>query len=337
MAVLFMDSVAGNDGATKWTTYSPESLQTGVTPSGGNAYRLGLNGANIIEIGVPNPTSVVTGWHWRMSSLSNENNSNARMYQVMTGTTERLTLTCNTDGAISIRRGSGSGTLLVTSATGVLATATWAFMEVRSTLAPSTGRVEVWVNGSQVINFTGDTLASGSADQSVIRWSRCLNGSSDVGDIYIADATIPLGPCRPVLLLPNAVGNSSGLTPNGAGDNYTKVNEATPDGDTTYNASDTEGVKDTYGLGNLPAAVSGNTWDVLAVQTVAYARKSDSGSKFMRPVVRTGGTDYAGSSVTLAESYDTFLEVFDENPGTTAAWTAAQIDALEAGIEVRDS
>jgi hypothetical protein len=66
-------------------------------------------------------------------------------------------------------------------------------------------------------------------------------------------------------------------------------------------------------------------------------QKDDSGTKFMRTVARTGGTDYVGSSVALAESWAGRFEVWSENPGTTAAWTVTEINALEVGQEVRDS
>ena len=86
-------------------------------------------------------------------------------------------------------------------------------------------------------------------------------------------------------------------------------------------------------MADLPSG----TWDVLAVQVNNHARKSDAGTRYIRPVVRTGGADFVGTSVVMAESYDTFWEVWNLNPNTTAAWTQSEVNGLEVGAEARDS
>jgi hypothetical protein len=338
MSIVFLDSVAGGDGSTRYSTYGVGSVLTGVTPSGGNAYRWATSGAN--ELVFSPASSIVCGWMGRVREGWRDSVS-SYMYNIGSLTTTHLAMTF-LSGEVRFRLGSGTGTIVATSTDAFLSLDQWYFFEVRtSSFADSGGRLEVWIDGRQIIDFTGDTRnGTGSAeDVAVIRWGRVHNtgsGTWDVGQIYVANSTTPLGPCRPVLLLPNAVGNSSVLTPSSTGDNYLMVDEATPDGDTTYVYSATEGDKDTYGLTNLSTATD---YDVLGVQTVAYAKKSDAGFKYMRPIVRTGGADYNGTSVALGEAYFSYMQVWDTNPGTTGPdpWTVSDINALEAGVEVRDS
>jgi hypothetical protein len=100
----------------------------------------------------------------------------------------------------------------------------------------------------------------------------------------------------------------------GTGSNFDKVDEATPNGDTDYVFDSVEGDFDLYTLTDLPA---GFTFDVLAVQTTFNANTSDAGAKFIRPHIRSGGSEATGTSRALAASYLSYMEVFEDNPVTT--------------------
>jgi hypothetical protein len=97
--------------------------------------------------------------------------------------------------------------------------------------------------------------------------------------------------------------------------------------------SATEGEKDTYSMSDL----SSTTEAIIGVITEAISAKSDSGTKFMRPVIRTSSTDYNGTSEALSETYVMQTTVWDENPNTTNPWTGSEVDSIEVGAEVRDS
>lgn len=341
MSILFLDSAAGGDHLTKWDAHTA-SIIAAATPTGGPAYRLG--GTNVARKFVPDSPDITVGFLCRLSSLDLDNSNLTTPFAPRTdnGVSIHWTWTTTPDGAIHIRRAAtvtgtpGNGTLLASSVAGVITLNGWHFWEIRSKIDNAAGRVEIWVDGVKRLDFTGDTDA-GATDPNIdeIRWSRISLGSIDIADIYITDNTTPFGPCRPILLLPNGNGNSSLLVGQDGNsvDNYLNVDEATPDGDTTYNASATEGDKDTYALTNLATG----PYDVLAVQAVLYARKDDSGTKFIRPILRTGAADHVGTSVPLATTYQTIRQIWETNPATAVAWTQADIDALEAGAEIRDS
>jgi hypothetical protein len=340
MALLFMDSANGNDQTTKWDSFTGGFSSP--TPTGGSYYTLG--GTNLIRKFVPDTPDVTVGCLGRLTSLDIDNSNLTAPFTPRTdnGVSGHWTFTTTPDGAIHVRRAAGpsgtagNGTLLASSVAGVITINAWHFWEIRSKIDNAAGRIEIWIDGVKRIDFTGDTDA-GATDPNIdeVRFSRVSLGAWHVADVYITDNTIPFGPCRPILLRPSGNGNSSMLVGQDANsvDNYLNVDEAVPDSDTTYNASSTEGDKDTYVLDDLPTG----TYTILAVQSMLFARKDDSGVKFIRPVLRTGGADFVGASHALATSYQTFLDIWEDNPDTATDWLQAEIDALEAGAEVRDS
>jgi hypothetical protein len=54
----------------------------------------------------------------------------------------------------------------------------------------------------------------------------------------------------------------------------------------------------------------------------------------MRGLLRTGSTNYAGTTKTLTSSYLTTADLWEKNPNTLLAWTRDNVDGLEAGVEV---
>jgi hypothetical protein len=332
-----MDSANGGDVASRWSS-ATLSIIAGASPSGRAAYRLTNSTGQTLGKNIPDTASLLVGWKGRLSALNNDNSGNTALFAIRSdsGSLTHLTFCTLSTGVVRIRRGTATGTILADSAIGIVSVDTWHHFEIRATIADSGGRVEVWVDDVKVIDFTGDTRNGGTkTDIDNTGYGRTLGGNWDLSDISIASETTNYGVTMVAMSLPSGNGNSSGLTGSDANqvDNYLHVDEATPDGNTSYVAGDTEGQKDTYALADLPSG----TWDVIAVQTVLNAIKSDAGTRFMRPVLRSGTTDYPGASVAVAESYLSYLEVFTTDPDTAAAWTQSGVNALEVGPEVRDS
>lgn len=334
-SVLFMDSPDSGE-SSKWSTYSVNSVASGVTPYGGDAYFI-AGGGDVLRTGIPQTASVLAASLVRVPASSGINAFNGvHRYFSDNGTTIHISLTVSTAGAVVVRRGGGNDTEIASSSTGVIEYGSWHHWQSRVTVDNSSGRVEVWIDGTKVVDFTGDTRNGGTSTLIDSVEFRGANGRHESyhADLVVCDSTTPIGICRVVSLLPNAVGNSSDLTPSGgAVDNYTMVDEATPDGDTTYNASATEGDKDTYGMANMPTGA----WSILGVQVSLNSKASDAGTKYLRPVLRIGGTDYTGASRQLGVDYQSLLTVFDDSPATATAFTEAEIDGMEVGAEVRDS
>jgi hypothetical protein len=219
----------------------------------------------------------------------------------------------------------------------------WHWVELEKYFHASTGHIKAWLNGSLVINETG--LNTGARPSTI---TSQFGGSSTsdtdlqwIDDVIISDGsgsyntTRPIGDSQIIALFPSDNGNTSGLTGSDANqtDNYLLVDENPEPATADYCASSTEGDKDTYAMDDL-ASTAGT---ILALLPEFYAQKDDSGSKFARNVLRTNSIDYVESSVGLATSWSLHQDIVEENPDTTSAWTPTEVNALEAGFEVRDS
>jgi hypothetical protein len=155
----------------------------------------------------------------------------------------------------------------------------------------------------------------------------------DIDDFYSADGSGAqnndfLGPIRVKCSLPDGAGTYSQFAPS-AGANYTNVDDAAPDGDTTYNSEITPGEKDSY---NFAALGIGGV--VKGVQTNLVVRSNGSGSEVVQPMFCIGGVDYFGTSFGIGTSYLDKMQVFELSPATGLAWTVAEIDAAESGIKL---
>lgn len=135
-------------------------------------------------------------------------------------------------------------------------------------------------------------------------------------------------------LRPNANGTNTGLF-NSVGNqinNYSYVDEVIADEDTTYVKPAGAGATyDTYGLPN--SGVGAGTINSVTV----HCRGKGTGDPAMklRCVCRTGGADFFGDLETLTANYAPYSKVWTVNPNTAPdAWTWAEIDALEAGVEL---
>lgn len=237
---------------------------------------------------------------------------------------------------LQIRRGvaltgaPNSGTLLATG-TIPLAIGAWYYVEIKL-FCDNAGTCEVKVNGVTDINFAGDTLnvsanltnlAFGGANACQVFY---------VDDLYIcddsgADNNDFLGDLRVDALLPDGVGNSSDFTPS-AGANWQCVDENPPNDDADYVEEATINDHDTYTFENTPIAAG----TLYGLQQAVYARKDDAGFRTLKGMIRSGGADYEGTDLhPLSDSYLYFLEIFEQDPDTAAAWLVAGLNAGEFG------
>lgn len=224
------------------------------------------------------------------------------------------------------------GTTLGTTSSSVIPFGAWVHLEVKANIHNSTGSAKVRVNGVEVLSVTGVDTQNGSnafiGSVNLIR-DRAIQ-ADDFAVGIPADANDWFGDCKVVETLPGGAGNYTQFTPS-AGSNFQNVDDTTIDDDTTRNTSSTNGHKDSYNNAAL-----GVTGTVIAVDTLAYMRKDDAGSRSARVFTRLGGVDHAGSDISLLDTYKTYKQSHGEvNPETAAAWTVSDVDGSEPGVEVR--
>jgi len=146
--------------------------------------------------------------------------------------------------------------------------------------------------------------------------------SGMVGDGYFQTA-----------LLPNGAGSRTELTPTG-GANFANVNTSvSPTADATLNTGLAAGAGDLYAMQNSTLLQS----DIATIkQVMVYARglKDNAVLNNARMLVKSGGVSAKSSLVPLPSTFGVVSEKFLLNPATGLAWTVAEINAMEAGIEI---
>ena len=76
-----------------------------------------------------------------------------------------------------------------------------------------------------------------------------------------------------------------------------------------------------------------STATIVAVSANIYAQEAGAGSQ-IKPVLRISGTNYEGSTISLSSGTFEYQTIYDVNPATSAAFTRAAIDAIEAGVKL---
>lgn len=216
----------------------------------------------------------------------------------------------------------------------------WHYLEVYLKIADAGGRFTIKVDGVTHVDYTGDTLNSGANVEKIELVGGGTNSIVYFDDMYICDATGTvnntfLGDIVVEYMPVNGNGNSSVLVGSDADstDNYLLVDEKPPS-TTDYVGSATEGDKDTYLVGNI----TGTPATIVGVQVTSLVAKTDASAKFSRPIVRSGTTDYVGTSQALpTTTYAARTDVWETDPDTASAWTESGVNAMESGFEVRDS
>lgn len=254
------------------------------------------------------------------------------------GTVINISVIFLENGAIDVRRGNSGAALLTSAPAGSFPTTAWFYAEVKIVFANSGGTAEVRINGGAVCSATGlDTNNSTTVGTDMVAMiNPNAGGNRQIDDFYICNGSGSvnndfLGDVRVATLAPSGNGTSSQLTGSDGNstDNYLLVDES-PYNTSDYVGSATSGQKDSYAMADLPGSAS----SVLAVQQVATLIKTDAGAIQAKHLIRSGGTNYTTSGFNLSTGYVTYLYVREQDPNTSAAWTVANVNAHEAGIEV---
>ena len=149
------------------------------------------------------------------------------------------------------------------------------------------------------------------------------------------NSVLPVGGVTTEILRPDSTGDDTGISgqfPN-TGQHWNKVSETTSDGDSTYVYTDTNSwQEDLYDIGDHSAG-SGN---INYVKVYMVCRSTSNPSQASARIhTKTEGSQYDGGQVTVTTSYALYSYQWNTNPDTGAAWTWAEVDALQIGVGLR--
>jgi hypothetical protein len=335
MSLRFIDGFDHYNSPTqKWTSSSGSPTYASASSRFGVGQYAKFNGSGIFNKGFDNQATWTIGAAVKFEGAID----NASLFFLRDNTTMQVTMGTTGSGALNVYRGdfNAGGTLLGTTANGVLSLNVWYFIELKTTINNTTGAYEVRLNGVNVLSGSGaDTQAGTNAYVNMISVGSG-NGAVSFDDLYVCDGAgglndTFLGDVRVDTILPTADGSTTDFTPSTGTDNYAMVDDATPDSDTTYVSSETLNHIDLYTFANLQSTVGA----VHGIQTVLFARKDDAGSRSIAPAIKTGATTAVGDDFALAASYIYDLQIFETNPANSnAAWTISDVNSSEFGFKL---
>jgi hypothetical protein len=304
---------------------------------GGQAFRVvaaaniqnAVNGVRVIFDGSGSHTSIACGVACRLSTLT----MTARTFELMnTSNGIQCGFGITQSGQPYIYSGAG-GTTLATGSAGLVLTNAWNYFEVEIVGSATVGTFNLYMNSVLVASATGsNTIAAGGGFNGIqLNGNQAVSGGSgtnyDFDDIYVVDVATKLGERRIETLRPAADTVTKTWTPNSGVINFSRVNETTVDGDTSYVSTSTVGNRDLYSLGALSSTPS----TIDAVSVVQFAEKTDATTRTLYSSVKSGATDSDGTAFALNATYQRYDRLILTDPNTSAAWTASGVNNLLIG------
>lgn len=278
----------------------------------------------------------IMGFAFKVAALPSATRTLLLLYNATVA--EQVIIKLTATGTLAAYRGPLGGTLLGTS-TAVLTAGVYAYLEVKVLISDTVGTVEIRKDGISILTLTGlDTQngAGGTIASFGFLGPDSEAATIDIDDVYACNGAgaAPqnnfLGDCRVDTTFPNAAGNLSQWTPS-AGSNWQNVDEDPADDDVTYNFASVAATRDLYALPDIAPT----TGTVFGVAVNMQVRKDDAAARTFRDLVRSGSTNFPGGLThTAAATYNMFTEVHETDPNTSAAWTIANINLAEFGIDL---
>ncbi len=361
MALVSTDGFDMYNGVAALTLTAPSHqarwVQTGAVTSlslvtgrfGGQALRYAGQGVGLSTSWASRSFSAArnsgaNGFAWRCSAVGNVGVVAASGGSIVFADAgnSQFGLFFNSAGGVAVTRPAAINTqgptVLGTSAGGLFLSNVWYFIEVEWLISATVGTVTVKVNGVAVLTLTGlnNKAFAGSANCSQFIFVQPLQAGAgagahnqDIDDYYEADTAAAIG-VGTISTLRTASDSAVAFTPSSGANNYSRVNEALADGDTTYNSGSVVGDRDLFGMDNLGSAPA----TIYGVQQVDFARETDAAVRTIYQQLKSGGTTDDGAARTLTASYTRHERMSVVDPNTAAAWAAAAVDALEKGYKI---
>ena len=227
-----------------------------------------------------------------------------------------------------------SNTQIAISAAGAIVVDTWQYMEVWMKPLDVSGRFVVKIDGTTVIDFTGDTTAEEAWINAIVfgAMSNSINARTFVDDIVVNDEngatnnTYP-GQVRLLPIRPASAGNYAQWDRSGV-DLGTDAAQVRNGYDFSMMQTTVADEYQTF-VPDIPDLPAGATISNIVVRTKG---KVEAGAGVMAPMIRQNAVDDIGSDFTLSTGWLWTEETWDLNPDTGVAWVEADLADLEIGF-----
>lgn len=341
MSIIFIDSCGDaygtTDLGTKWDTVSGTSPT--VEAAGGRNGTNGLKLAGAAEFFARNVAGLdeyFVGVAFRLQALT----TTVNVLEFNEGATNHVRVTVLANGSVQVSR---NGTVLGTSATGLILVGSYSFLEAHAVIDDAAGVIDISLDSIPItaLSLTSqDTQNGGTGLIDEIRFQ----GTTDViffDDIYFCNNS---GAAPQNGFLGNThigVGRVTGdagpnaftiLEPATPTSHFTKLDEVPADGDVSFVASSTPAEQELFAVAALP--VLSGTGAVYGMQLTILAKKDNEGPRQMIPIIDPGLAVDSGTNKELTTTYEYGEHMWQQNPDTTADWTLAEVAATVVGVEL---
>lgn len=290
-----------------------------------------LNGGGLTIGFAPSTTRVIVGYHKRV--VLSENAEFAAFDGVNGG--PWLAMAVDSGGLVNVRKNTVpySGSPFDP---GMRLSGVYRYYEHDFKMHGSAGLYTLKIDGQTVYSFTGQATGDGSTHIAYVT----LAGSSisRLANLYVLDDTVGpgpnpcntfLGPQRIFSIGPSA-DHAVAWTKDSGSSNFSRVNEAANDGDASYVETTTVTNEDEYDYANtgLPGV------QPVLIQLNSSARVvAPSAGREIKHFVNFSG-DRTEDTMVLSSDYFTQILPLAENPHTSGLITAADVDAIRAGVRL---
>lgn len=328
MAMQFIDGfdyIAQNNNAVKWDNNINHAFVTGIYGKG-TALTIG---STLTKTLPSNFTTGMAGFHIFSSSYVSET-----LFRLLDAGTVQVDLRTDGTGKPFFTR---NGTTIGSTSTTALVANTWYWIELQVTISTTVGVANLYINNVSVLAGSSlNTQNTGNAffnQMALVAVSpNFLADSFHFWDSTAGDFTgFPYGEHIIDTRLPNAAGSNAAWTRGGTitGANFSQVNEANEDADTTYVVSSTANQIDSYAFPAM--AETAGIIGTVAINTVD--RIDDVGPHTMDHFTKSGASTALSAAISPSASYLNHQTFRGTDPNTSAAWTLTNLNAAEFGYK----
>jgi len=289
----------------------------------------------------------INGWYigfaFRIDALPGGTSTRNGMCSIRNNATDQMGLSVLGNGQMMVSRGGVTGTDLWQTSNS-LSPNQWYYVEWYCFIHPTAGENELRVNGSSsgwvgrvtgAVTSTDGTANSNGITLGLSNFGGGYNGGSWnmlFDDLYVLDnaggvPNVFLGDTRIQTIYAAGAGAASAWTPS-TPPNWSCVNESPPNDDTSFVASGTATQRDLYTFTPLAAPPA----SIAFLQTNFCARKDDAALRQVSASVHSGAADSDATPQTIGSAYANYSDLWQTDPATGAAWTAAGVAAAQFGL-----
>lgn len=199
-------------------------------------------------------------------------------------------------------------------------------LDIHVVFHATTGSIDLYLDEGLVLAYSGALTSSNDRVDYVTLQSSFNSSAADKYWSELVVADYDTRGWNVVTMYPTA----DGAVTTWSGD-YTAIDEAVPDANDLVA---TNGVNDieTYVVSNVPTGPDAQ--DLLTFALFVTGNIDDSGTPTdIQPVLRIGGTNYAGSSLGFGDGVETKVATYSTDPSTGVGWGLTNLNALEFGVK----